>query len=166
MQSQKGFILIELIAVIVLVGIISAFTTFFLYSGVSGFLNIKNTTTGAANAQMSLDRISQELRTLNYLTAAPVTSGNASLSYQSEVLPGNRKLQYNAANDTIAINIDGTDYLLLDNVTSFSLSVAAEDLNQDGVDNVASIEVGFHLSNIGQEFKLKIFPRYMVKNKQ
>ena len=165
MYNPKGIILIELIAVIVLVGIIAGFTTFFLYSGVSGYLNIKNTTTGAVRAQMSLDRISLELRTLNYFTAAPVTSGNASLSYRSEVLPGDRMLQYNAANDTIAINIDGTEYLLLEDVTSFSLSVAAKDLNQDGVDDVASIGVGFHLSNIGKEFKMNVFPRYMVKNK-
>ena len=165
MQRPKGLILIELITVIVLVGIIAAFTTFFLYSGVSGYLDIKNTTVEALNAQMALDRIALELRSLNYLTASPVTSGNATLAYQSEVLPGNRSLKYDATNDTIAINIDGSDFLLLENVAAFSLSVTAEDLNQDGVDDVATIGVGFHHSDIGKEFKTKIFPRYMVQNR-
>ena len=165
MKDRKGLILIELITVIVLVGFIAAFTTFFLYSGVAGYLDLKNTTTGASNAQMALDRISLELRTLNYFTASPVTSGNASLSYQSEELPGDRRLEYDQTADTISISVDGTDYLLLEDVPAFSLSVTAEDLNQDGVDDVALINVGFNHGNIGKDFKTSIFPRYMVKNK-
>jgi hypothetical protein len=54
---------------------------------------------------------------------------------------------------------------LLENVTDFSLTVTPEDLNRDGVEDVASIEVGFHLHGIGKEFKTTIFPRHMVKNK-
>lgn len=167
MKCQKGLILIELITVIVLTGIIAAFTTFFLYSGVNGYLNIKTTSAGALNAQMALDRISLELRDLNYFTSSPVTSGNASLSYQSAVaeLAGTRILKYDTTQNTIAINIGGTDYPLLENVTSFNLTVAAQDLNQDGIDDVASIGIGFHLEGIGQEFQTNIFPRHMVKNK-
>jgi hypothetical protein len=166
-EQPKGLILIELITVIVLIGIIGSFTTFFLYSGINGYLHTKNTSAGALNAQMALDRITLELRNLNYFTSSPVTSGNASLSYQSEVaaLGGDRILKYDSTQETIAINIDGTPYLLLENVTEFSLTVTPEDLNQDGVEDVASIGVGFHLQGIGTEFKTNIFPRHMVKNK-
>jgi type II secretory pathway pseudopilin PulG len=166
-KQPQGLILIELISVIVLVGIIASFTTFFLYSGIQGYLKTKNTSEGALNAQMALDRISLELRNLNYFTSSPVTSGNASLSYQSEVaeLDGDRILKYDSTQETIAIDIDGTPYLLLENVTDFSLTVTPEDLNRDGVEDVASIGVGFHLHGIGKEFKTTIFPRHMVKNK-
>jgi hypothetical protein len=80
-------------------------------------------------------------------------------------LGGDRILKYDSTQETIAINIDGTPYLLLENVTEFSLTVTPEDLNQDGVEDVASIGVGFHLQGIGTEFKTNIFPRHMVKNK-
>ena len=165
MKHQRGLVLFELITVIVLVGIIGIFATFFLYSSINGYLKTKNTSEGAMDAQMALDRISLELRHLSYFTSSPVTSGNASLSYQSEVLGGNRMLKYDSVNDTMTINISGTDYLLLEDVTSFNLSVTADDLNLDGVNDVASIGVGFYLHGIGKEFKTTIFPRHMVKNK-
>ena len=81
MKSQKGLILVELIAVIVLIGVIGAFTTFFLYTGINGYVNTKNTTEGAMNAQMALDRISLELRDLDYFTSF---TENSSLSFTSE----------------------------------------------------------------------------------
>lgn len=165
MKNQNGFILIEIITVIVLIGIIGVFTTFFLYTGIKGYMNTKARSEGALDAQMALDRISLELRNLNYLTSAPVKTGNASLSYKSEVSNGTRILKYNVIDKTIVINIQGVNYLLLQDVTSFNLSVTAEDLNQDGTDDVAAIGVGFHIDEIGKEFKTKIFPRYMVKNK-
>ena len=50
--------LIELVAVIVLIGIIGSFTGFFLYTGISGYVKNKNNTEGALSAQIALDRIS------------------------------------------------------------------------------------------------------------
>ena len=93
MKSQRGLILIELITVIVLVGIIASFTTFLLYSGIKGYMDTKNRTEGAINAQMALDRISLELRELDYFTSY---TQNSSLSFTSEVLSGTRKLSYNS----------------------------------------------------------------------
>ena len=71
MNKQQGFALIELIAVIVLVGIIASFSTFFLYTGFNGYINSKNATEGALNAQMALDRISQELRNISDIIPPP-----------------------------------------------------------------------------------------------
>jgi prepilin-type N-terminal cleavage/methylation domain-containing protein len=61
-KHQKGFILIELIMTIVLIGIIATFTGFFIYSGINGYLRAKYITNGALDAQRALDRISLELR--------------------------------------------------------------------------------------------------------
>ena len=161
-KKQQGLILIELIAVIVLVGIIAAFTTFFLYSGIRGYMNTKNYTEGALNAQMALDRISLELRELNYF-AAPLTV-NSSLTYTSEVLSGTRTLSYNS--NTIWISIGSNDYELLENVGSFTLSATPQDLDDDTfVDDVAFIDVGFRVNQIDRDFTTRIFPRHMVKNK-
>ena len=162
MKNHRGLVLIELITVIVLIGIIGTFTTFFLYTGLSGYLKAKNTLEGALDAQMALDRISLELRDLNYFTSF---TQDSSLSFTSEVLSGTRKLSYNL--NTIWISIGSNDFKLLENVDSdsFILSKTPQDLNNDGSLEVAFFEVGFKVNEIGKEFKTKIFPRHMVKNK-
>ena len=162
MNNQRGLILIELIAVIVLVGIIAAFTTFFLYSGIRGYMNTKNYTEGALNAQMALDRISQELRELNYFASFTL---DTSLSFTSEVLSGTRTLSYNS--NAIWISIGSNDYKLLENVdpATFTLSKTVQDLNNDGSDEVAFFEVGFRVNQIDRDFSTRIFPRHMIKDK-
>jgi len=161
-QQTQGLILIELIAVIVLVGIIASFTTFFLYSGIEGYLSTKNTNEGALNAQMTLDRISLELKNLNYFTSF---AQDSSLTFTSEVLSGTRKLSYNS--NTIWLSIGPEDYKLLEHVDadSFRLAKTAWDLNADGSDEVAYFEVGFRVNEIGRDFSTKIFPRTMVEDK-
>jgi type II secretory pathway pseudopilin PulG len=161
MKNQQGFILIELIAAIILTGVIASFATFFLYTGFNGYQKSKNTSEGALNAQMALDRISLELRDIDYFTSAPVA--NASISYKSVVLTGTRVLNYDSNNDKIELNINNTPYTLLENVPAFNLSVGCRDLDNDGSsDNVDHIDVGFNVGEIGREFKTKIFPRNMV----
>ena len=160
MAHPKGLVLIELITVIVLVGIIAAFTTFFLYAGIDGYMTTKNSTEGAINAQMALDRISIELRELNYFTSL---TPNSSLSFTSDVLSGTRMLNYSS--NTIWIRIGTNNYRLLENVDSFTLSKTSQDLNNDGTEEVAFFEVGFRVNQIDRDFRTKIFPRHLVKNK-
>ena len=161
-QPPQGLILIELITVIVLIGIIASFTTFFLYSGIQGYLSTKNTHEGALNAQMALDRISLELKHLNYFTSF---TPDSSLTFTSTVLSGTRKLSYHS--NTIWLSIGAEDYRLLDRVTagSFRLAKTARNLNAEGSDEVAFFEVGFRVNEIGREFSTKIFPRHMVEDK-
>ena len=124
MNNQKGFALIELMAVIVLVGIIATFSAFFLRTGFNGYLNTKNTTEGALNAQMALDRISMELRNIRELTGTP---SSTSLSYKSEDPTETRTLKYE--NQRVFIRVDTTDHMLLDNISSFTLSFATRDMD-------------------------------------
>lgn len=161
-RQQPGLILIELITVIVLVGIIASFTTFFLYSGIEGYLSTKNTNEGALNAQMALDRISLELKELDYFTSF---AGDSTLTFTSAVLGGTRRLSYSS--DAIWLSIGDEDYQLLNNVApgSFRLAKTAWDLNGGGSDEVAYFEVGFKVNEIGREFSTKIFPRHMVEDK-
>jgi prepilin-type N-terminal cleavage/methylation domain-containing protein len=163
MKNQRGFTLFELIAVIVLVGIIAAFATFFLFTGARGYLKTKNATEGALNAQMALDRISLELRNISELTSPP---SSTSLSYKSEdkILTGSRTLKYE--NQKVFIRVDGTDYMLLDNISTFSICKLPQNLDYHGSnDDVSYIEVGFKVNEIGKEFKTRIFPRNMVEDK-
>ena len=160
MNNQRGFVLIELIAVIVLIGIIASFTTFFLYTGFNGYLNTKNATEGALNAQMALDRIALELRNISDIMPTP---SSTSVTYKNEELTGTRTLKY-VGNDVL-INVNANDYKLLENISSFTLSFTARDLDHDiaSDDEVVRIDVEFELNDIGKKFKTNIFPRNMVK---
>ena len=163
MNNQRGFALIELMAVIVLVGIIASFSTFFLYTGFNGYINSKNATEGALNAQMALDRISMELRSIRELTGTP---SSTSLTYKSEDPTETRTLKYE--NQRIFIRVNTTDHIVLDNISAFTLSFTTLDLDHDVAadEEVAQIGVEFRMSDIsdnGKEFKANIFPRNMVK---
>jgi prepilin-type N-terminal cleavage/methylation domain-containing protein len=166
MNKQQGFALIELIAVIVLVGIIASFSTFFLYTGFNGYINSKNATEGALNAQMALDRISQELRNIRELTGTP---SSTSLSYKSEDPTETRTLKYE--NQRVFIRVNTTDHMLLDNISAFTISKPSpRDLDSDGSnDDVPYIEVEFKVglneNEIGKWFKTRIFSRQMVEDK-
>jgi prepilin-type N-terminal cleavage/methylation domain-containing protein len=166
MKNLKGFALIELIAVIVLVGIIASFATVFLYTGFNGYRNTKNATEGALNAQMALDRIALELRNINELTSTPTST---SLSYKSEEFTGTRTLKYE--NQTVFIRVGTTDHMLLDNISTFTISKdpPPRDLDGDGSDDVPGIEVEFRVglneNEIQKWFRTRIFPRNMVEDK-
>lgn len=167
MKHQRGLILIELISVIVLTGIIATITSYFFYTGLNGYLNSKNSLEGALKAQMALDRMTLELRSISYFTSAPTA---ASVSYRSHdpELEGSRVFKYQSGTETgeILIRVDGQDYLLLDDVSSFDLNVAYQDLNNDPTsDEVAAIGIGFKVAGIGKEFKTQIFPRNLVEEK-
>ena len=162
--NQRGFVLIELITVIVLIGMIAGFTTIFLYTGFKGYEDSKTRNEGALSAQMALDRITLELRNINFIDPTP---SSTSLTYKSETLTGTRTLKY--VGDTILINVDppgdvAKDYTLLEDVSSFQFAYTYLNLDHDTapVDEVANIAVEFSLTDIGKKFKTKIFPRYMV----
>jgi prepilin-type N-terminal cleavage/methylation domain-containing protein len=160
MKNHRGFALIELMAVIVLVGIIATFSAFFLSTGFNAYLNTKNATEGALNAQMVLDRIALELRNISDITSTP---SGTSVTYKSEELTGTRTLKY--VGNEIIINVDETDFRLLDNISSFNLSFTTQDIDHYPPDDeeVARIDVQFEVNDIGQNFRTNIFPRNMVK---
>ena len=153
-------------AVIVLVGIIASFSTFFLYTGFNGYINTKNATEGALNAQMALDRISMELRNIRELT---ITPSSTALSFKSEDPTVTRTLKYE--NQTVYIRVDTTDHTLLENIPSFNIFKPSPlDLDgDDSSDDVPYIEVEFNVglneNEIGKTFRTRIFPRNMVEDK-
>jgi type II secretory pathway pseudopilin PulG len=169
MKQEKGLILIELIMTIVLIGIIASFTGFFIYSGINGYLRAKEITNAALDAQRSLDRISLELRYIDYFTAWPVL--HTSLEYTSTELTtaSTRRLLFNPSNPSNNMILIGTlnnEQPLLEHVEpgTFNLRVWYKDLDQDGTaDDVAYIDVGFNIENIGTDFATRIFPRNMVE---
>jgi hypothetical protein len=170
MKYQRGLILIELVSVIVLTGFIAVATGFFLYTGLNGYLNAKNSAEGSLKAQLALDRIALELRNIAYFTNPPTTSTLSYWSNDIQQFPGSRALTYQSGTETgtIVLRIDGSDYPLLDDVSSFDINVTYSNLDHDDddpqVDEVAAIGVGFNVNGIGKEFRTQIFPRNLVEH--
>ncbi|MCK4987831.1 MAG: type II secretion system protein, partial [Desulfobacterales bacterium] len=162
-KQENGFTLVELIVTIVLVGIIGTFTTLFMYTGLNGYLRAKDTAEGALKAQIALDRLSLELRDIDKIDAF---TDNTTINYTSTIktLPGDRQITYNAVADTISMDVNGNVNLLLDDVQSFTMTAAYENLNfyADGTNAVEAINVSFTVGEIGRPFSARIFPRNMV----
>ena len=160
-MHAKGFTLVELIVTIVLVGIIGTFTGLFLYTGMSGYLRARDTAEGALKAQIALDRLSLELRDINYIDLATFDT-DTRIDYTSATLPGDRKILYNAG--VISLDVDGNVNELLDEVSDFNMSLSTAELNYfaDGRDEVQAVNVSFKVGEIRRVFSARIFPRNMV----
>jgi prepilin-type N-terminal cleavage/methylation domain-containing protein len=164
-RCQKGFTLIELITTLILVGFIGAFASFFLFTGIRGFLVSRFSSETALKAQIALDRISAELRHINSLVNPPSAT---SVEYKSLDLTGTRRISYNSVAREIMLSVNGTPNVLLDNVSAFTLSWAARDMDQsaDGVNEVSELRVAFTVRSASTEnetpFSTRIYPRGML----
>ena len=162
-KHEKGFTLVELIVTLVLVGIIGTFTTLFMYTGLNGYLRAKDTSEGALKAQIALDRISLELRDISSVSDF---NADTNVDYTSVTLPLARRIRYDAGNGEILLSVAGNENLLLDDVPTFSMTVAPKDLNYygDNVNEVEAINVSFTVGQIERPFRTRIFPRHMVRD--
>lgn len=164
-NRQKGFILIELVMTLVLVGIIGAFTSFFIYTGINGFLTSKKTSETALRVQIAMDRISAELRHITALVpgAAPVL--NTSITYLSKDLPGTRRIRFDSNSKNLYLSVAGTENILLDNLATFSLTwlpTADLDNSQDLKEEIAAITLSFTVPDVGTPFSVRIYPRNLI----
>lgn len=164
MKQESGFTLIEIIASLVIVGIIAVFSSLFLVVGLDGYEFTRKAADAATNAEVALNRISLELKTIDEIPAGSPPVTNSSLTYTSsdDTLAGTtRMIRFNS--DNLYINVDGTDFTLIKDVSNPLLSVQLEDLDNDGsVDDVAYITVGFRPSGIPSDFQVRVYPRKMV----
>jgi len=160
-KTPNGFILIEIVITLILVGFISVFVGLFLYTGINGFLASKRNSEAALKAQFALDRLSVELRRLQSLPTAPVA--NTSIIYQSQDFPGvARRISYNTGTRTISLSPDdgATWYPLLDQVASFTLDWTSADMDQlDSDEEISAILIGFTIADVPKTFSLRIYPR-------
>ena len=160
---QNGFILVELVVTLILVGFISAFVGLFLHTGINGFLASKRNSEAALKAQFALDRLSVELRRLQSLPTAPVA--NTSIRYHSRDFVGTRRISYNTGTRTISLSPDdgATWYPLLDQVTSFNLSLTYADMDQlDSDEEIQAILIGFAIADVPRTFSMQIYPRTLI----
>jgi len=165
-KYQSGFILVEFIISLILIGIIGVFTSLFIYTGVKGYIDAKDNTEAALKAQVALDRIRLELRDASEITSIAMST----IQYTHETLPNPRTLSYSPDQKRILIQTPGSGgpVPLLDKVSSFTLAMGTANL--DGIDDgakeeISNIGITFQIGNIGKIFRTDVYPRNMLKEK-
>ena len=161
MKQGTGFVLFEVIVSLVLVGVIATFSSIFLISGIEGYLFSKKASESALKAQIAMDRIGLELRDINN---QPTLVSNTSITYtrDNDKPPGKiRTIKFDSGTGNIYINFDGTDYILLDDISNFTLTATPYDFDNDTNNEIAYIDVGFIITDI-PAFSVRIYPRNMV----
>jgi type II secretory pathway pseudopilin PulG len=168
-HRQAGFVLIELVSTLILIGIIGTFTGFFLYYGINGFLASKRNSEDALKVQVALDRISAELRDIK--SSPKPAFASKKVTYESNTLSGIRILQMEndaSGRPGIYLTVDGAKNILLDNLDAsktYDITYdASKDLNNsgDGNNEITFIKVAFSLNDLGRPFEVRIYPRAMI----
>jgi type II secretory pathway pseudopilin PulG len=160
-KNPSGFLLVELVVTLILVGIIGIFTGLFLFTGLRGYMTSKETSEGALLAQTALERISKELRDIEKMDTSnypPAT--DTSVTYWRKNSPERRRISFSDTTGIISISLDGgTEWPLIKNVKDFDLTWTEDDLNNDGTNDIKTITIGFNTEQVGQMFSTTIYPR-------
>lgn len=165
MRRQAGFTLIELIAVVVILGLVGVFAGLFLTTGMRGNLIAQQAQENAQRGQIALQRISLELRDVNGGPgsggAAPIVSAdNSTIQYTTDqpALNGTRTLAYNAATDQITITpASGGAQVLVDGVTACAMGSSGTSANHNIV-----FTVTFSLTGTTAPFSITVKPRNAI----
>ena len=161
--THSGFVLIELVVTLILIGVIGTFTSLFLYTGVTGFITSKKISETALKTQIAMDRIGIELRNMVQDTTIPVpVFASNSIRYKTDKteMPGTREISFDSNSNRLSLRVNGTSYLLLDGVQSFTVATDAVDMDNENSDNeLSAIRIGMQMVDVGTQFTMRFYPR-------
>lgn len=166
MRRQAGFTLIELIAVMIILGLIGTFMGFFVSTGARGNLAAMQAEQNAQRGQIAQQRISLELRDMSGgptgTASAPIVAASPpSIQYTSSqaALSGARTLAYNTAAKTITLTpaSGGTPQILADGVESCTMTTSGASATYN-----ITFTVTFALTGTSAPFSITVKPRNTI----
>lgn len=177
MQNVRGFTLIEMIVVLLLMGILAAGAGLFLINGVQSYMFSSKNSTETLKVQNALERITQELRNAETITAPTSAASSNTITYS--IIEGtvtvSKTISFNSPLLTITGYQPNGDPLnsspnILDNIqNSSSVSVLCDNLdpNKGGsggipVNEVKSVDVSLVIDGIPNAFTTKVYPRNLL----
>lgn len=141
-NRQKGFTLIEVIVVLIIVGILAALAGLGIVAAVQGYIFSKDNAAISEKAQLALSHINRELVECYNCSLTSNAITGTSFSYLNPL--GTRTIDW-TTNGVVKISTD----ILIDKVSSFALAY-----NTD-----KSISVTMSLTGLPNPFSIKVYPR-------
>jgi prepilin-type N-terminal cleavage/methylation domain-containing protein len=152
MKQHHGFTLLELIAVLVLVGIMASIAGFGVVAGVRGYLMASESAQISQKAQLAMTRLSREIKECP-MSSCGGGNGTIALPFDYENNLGeDRRLELDG--NELKIGSTTTTHILTDQVAAFTME-------RIGDNGPIEIELSLnHLQGGGQQnFEISIFPR-------
>lgn len=126
-KQEQGFTLIEIIAVLVLVGMLAVVAGTGLTFGVRGYLLAAENAEITQKAELVLSRLSRELRVCHNCDAANPINLDSGFNFDTgNVNLGLRRLEYNAGTGQLLLGTSAAVHPLVDGLTAFSLAYQSD----------------------------------------
>ena len=129
MKREKGFTLIEIIVVLVLLGVMGAFLATGVSTAITGYLFTRDAAIKSQKAQLALARISRELLDMTSIDSAPVSPYNV-IAYSTSY--GQFQIEKTGNLITLKKGTDAVQTLINDVSTDYGGDVFLSFTKQDG----------------------------------
>jgi prepilin-type N-terminal cleavage/methylation domain-containing protein len=162
MQKQKGFSLIELIIVIVILGIIAGMSALLLSQGFNAFFNSENILDANYQGQLAMQRMARDIQLIRSpADISTATSGQLSFT--------------DINNNTVSYALSGSNLNLTKNASTQTLTIGVNNLtftyyDENGVTPPASVSVTRYikitmvitLNNVNYTLITTVYPRNLT----
>lgn len=169
-RGRKGFTLIEIVMVIVLLSIISTTAALIIVTGTDSYVELGRISDLTTKGRAAVERITREVRLVRCSDTTPSTeclpdATDITTATSTEIAFVNKNDQVRGLRlngTTIEVNVGGTYYVLVDDVTAFNIDY----LDNTGtatavVGNMWAFEVTFTVTSVNRslDFTTRIHPR-------
>ena len=129
-MSQKGFTLIEIIASLVITGILAAVVGMAIVQAVKGYMTVKDNSTATQEAQLAMSRINREIIELTRVTSSASNTTlpimNVSQVDAGGSIIGQRTIGFDSASNAVKVAFNSTDVangdIIINNVSSLTFT--------------------------------------------
>ena len=166
LKSQKGFTLIEIVVVIVILSIVSAITIYFLVSSLKVYTMTVNQKTLFEEGKLALERMCRDIRDARSITLPAVGGSGSLITFTRTNATG---LNQDIANETITFQLNGSTLekvktspaatsAMAGNVSGFTVTRGATD---DEIKMVLTLSLG---TGENVTIQTKVYPKNLPKS--
>jgi prepilin-type N-terminal cleavage/methylation domain-containing protein len=162
--SREGFTLIEMVAVIIILSIISAITIYFLVNSAKQYAVMMNQRVLFEEAQLAMERMCREIR-----DAKAILSPSGGVSASSIVFTRTHSTACDSANETITFRLTGTTLEKVKTspsaVSPLAERVSTFSVTRGATDDEIKIVLGLSLvTGENMTLQTKVYPKNLPKS--
>lgn len=166
MQGEKGFTLIEVIAVLILTGILATAAGIGIMRAIDGYILAKETTLLSQRAQLALERMRREM--VQITTVTTTSPSSITFTIPAGATPGGSR-GIGLSGNAVKISVGSTNWAggdtLIDGVNSFTLTFLKADgsawTTSDATRELSSIRIDLSLDHSIRDVPPILFTAYV-----